>query len=86
VGAQDVREPVGPLLELAPADPADVALEVLVDHRELVRGVLVTAVGGDVVALGNPPLVRGDGFLVRSDLQRHRSSLDRGPGMTILRR
>jgi NAD(P)-dependent dehydrogenase (short-subunit alcohol dehydrogenase family) len=36
--------------------------------------VLVAAVRGDVVVLGHAPLVRRDGFLVRPDLQCHRSS------------
>ena len=36
VRAQDVREPVRELLQLAPVDAPDRAVEVLVDHRELV--------------------------------------------------
>ena len=74
VSAQNVREAVRPLLQLTPADLADRALEVLVDHRELVGRVLVAAVGGDVVSLRHAPLVRRDGILVRPDLQCHRSS------------
>ena len=85
VRAQHVREAVRPLLQLAPADLADRALEVLVDHRELVGRVLVAAVDGDVVALGHAPLVRGDGFLVGPDIQCHRSSSPRRPRLTILR-
>ena len=64
VGRQDVGEAVGELLQLAPVNLADVALDVLVDHRELVRRVLVAHVVRDVVALGDPPLVGGDGLFV----------------------
>ena len=64
VRAQDVGEAVRPLLQLAPGHLADVALVVLVDHRELVRRMLVAAVDGDVVALRDAPLVCGDRFLV----------------------
>ena len=64
VRAQHVREAVRRGLQLAPPDLAHGAAEVLVDHRELVRRMLVAHVGGDVVVLGHLPAVLGEGFLV----------------------
>ena len=61
---QHVGEPVGDVLQLAPVDLADVACEVLVDHRELLARMAVADVGGDVVALGDLPAVLCAGLLV----------------------
>src|SRR4051794_18551750 len=69
VRAQHVGEAVGELLELPPVHLADIAVDVLVDHRQLVGRVLVAHVGGDVVALGHAPLVGGDGLLVAGELR-----------------
>jgi len=57
LGPQDVCEPVGIILELAPADLLDPPPEVLVDHRQLVARVAVAHVDRDVVALGHVPVV-----------------------------
>ena len=62
--AQDVRGLVGEVLQLAPVHLAARAVEALVDHRQLVARVLVADVRGDVVALGDMPLVRRDSLLV----------------------
>ena len=72
--AQHARVAVRGRLDLAPAHLAHGAAEVLVDHRELVRRVLVADVGGDVVALGDVPGVLLDGFLVAA---RHPGSCTR---------
>ena len=77
VGAQHVREPVRELLQLAPLDAPDGPVEVLVDHRELVRRVLVADVLGDVVALGDVPLVVGDSLLVGRNRRRAHGLLPR---------
>jgi hypothetical protein len=58
---------VGEILQLTPVDPADVPLEVLMDHRELVARMAVADVGRDVVALGDLPLVGGARFIVGGD-------------------
>ena len=57
VGTQDVREPVGVVLELAPADLPDAAAEVFVDHRRLVARVTIAHVDRDVVARRHLPAV-----------------------------
>ena len=64
VRAQQVGGAVGEVLQLAPVELAGRAVEALPDHRRLLARVLVADVGGDVVALGHPPLVLGAGLLV----------------------
>jgi hypothetical protein len=85
VRCQDVREPVGLVLQLTPADRADSSGEVLVDHRDSVGRMLEADVGGDVVALGDIPAVPGDRFVVR--LEPHLASSIAGwrPGVVIMR-
>ena len=61
---QHVGEAVGGVLELAPGQPAHVAVEVLMDHRQLLARVAIADVGGDVVALGHVPAVLGAGLVV----------------------
>ena len=61
---EDAREPVACVLQLAPRHLPLVAAEVLPQHRELVGRVLVADVLGDVVAVGDDPLVRGDRLVV----------------------
>src|SRR4029079_3129963 len=83
VRAPHVGEAVGLLLQLAPQRLAHGPVEVLVDHRELVGRVLVADVLGDVVTLGDAPLVRGHGLLVshpweHMPAQRLRVSTDGG--------
>ncbi len=70
VGLQHVGGPVGQRLLLAPGDLAVRAGVVLEDHRQLVRRVPVTDVGGDVVALGNVPLVLGADLFVTAHRTR----------------
>ena len=62
--AQQVRGPVGEVLELAPAQLARGAVVALPDHRRLLARVLVADVVGDVVALGHGPGVLRAGLLV----------------------
>ena len=77
VRAQHVGEAVGELLQLAPLDLADGAVEVLVDHRELVGRVLVADVLRDVVALRDAPLVARHGLFVGRDRRRAHGSSSR---------
>ena len=84
VAARDAprREHVGRLvreiLQLAPVELADGAVEALPDHRPLVARVLVADVGGDVVALGHLPAVRGAQLVVARLGDAHaRSSSER---------
>ncbi len=79
VSSQHVCGPGGERLQLAPAHPALVAAEVLPDHRRLVAGMLVADVGGDVVAVGDAPAVRGTRVLIGAEPRlrlgrRHRLS------------
>ena len=67
VRAQHVGEAVGELLQLAPLDLADVAVEVLVDHRELVGRVLVAHVLRRCCSAPGPA-TRGRRRPLRSDL------------------
>ena len=68
--AQQQREAVGHVLQLAPCEFPDVAVGVLVDHRELVARVFVADVRGDVVALGNLPRVPCARLLVSHAVDR----------------
>jgi hypothetical protein len=64
VPAQDVREAIRQLLQLAPAHLSLVAEVVRPHHRELLGRVLVAHVVRDVVAIGDVPAVVGYGLLV----------------------
>src|SRR6185436_20566558 len=60
MASEDASEAVAGVLQLAPRHRPLVAAEVLPQHRELLGRMLVADVLGDVVAVGDAPLVRGD--------------------------
>ena len=62
---EQLRGLVGEVLELAPVELARRPVVALPDHRRLVARVLVADVRGDVVALGDAPLVLGAQLVVR---------------------
>ena len=64
MASEDASEAVAGVLQLAPGHRPLVAAEVLPQHRELLGRMLVADVLGDVVAVGDAPLVRGDRLLV----------------------
>jgi hypothetical protein len=61
---EEIGGPVRELLQFTPRQLALYSVEPLVDHRELVRGMLVAAVLGDVVARRYAPLVLRANVLV----------------------
>jgi len=66
-------EPGGHVLHVSPRELADVAVGILVDHRELPARVLVAHVDGDVVARRHVPAMRRAGLLVALHCDAHGS-------------
>lgn len=81
---EQVRGLIRHVLELAPAQRAELTVEALVHHRELVGRVLVAAVSGDVVALGNAPHVLCTDVLV-TDHESSRSPRSNGGWWSLSR-
>src|SRR5262249_48881094 len=78
VRLEEVRGLAREILELAPRHLPLSTVVALVDHRELLAGVLVAAVRGDVVALRNTPGVRRTDLVVAAD-DRPESGPNRAP-------